>query len=683
MGLKNNMPNKGWEKFYQGCIDFAAISLTLLVIIFVIRIFEFIYNGILHQFPQPFILSLLAGLANSIIAWIKFQFFFWVLHTLIYQFSSRLANYVLIVVFTLVTLIEIALMKYFSEALIPLGADILGYSSEEIFQTLGSAGAFSILSISFFLINVIVILAVLYRLYTVLRPSKLISLILPSLSFIFLLTGISSTFYFAAFSSDYTNNLVVNKSDFFYTEIGKHFINVDDETDIYEDGYLGMYNDSQKNGLKDFTYIDRKNFPFLHTQDSSNVLSPFFKKSNKKPNIVIVLVEGLGRAFSNEGAYLGSFTPFLDSLSKKSVYFSNFLSTGGRTFAALPSILGSLPFHKNGFLELGTKAPRHLSLLTILKSSGYHTSFYYGGDSRFDKMDVFLKGNQLDELNDIHSFPSGYSKLPEQNGFSWGYTDKDLYRWFLNSRPANQASPQFSVLLSVASHSPFLLTEQNKYFKVLDRHFQKLNLNSDQIKEYQAYKYQYASILYTDDALKSFIDQYKKRPDFNNTIFLITGDHRMPEIPMSSKIDRYHVPFIIYSPLLSRTATIESVSTHFDIAPSLLSYLKQDYQVKSPSSTTWIGRGLDTSRAFRNIHSVPLMQTKTSFNDFISGEYHLNQQTVYKMSNNMVEETVQDKKILTRLSSQFNEFKSKNNKIVTQKSLVPDSIYRVYYPKKN
>ncbi|WP_207531663.1 LTA synthase family protein [Desertivirga arenae] len=674
--------HKSLEKFYLACKDFAAISLTLLILILVIRIVEFIYNGVVHQFPQPFFLSLIGGLINSTGLWFKYQFFFWLLYILVYQVRPKLAQGILIVIFTIITLIEIALIRYFSEALIPLGADVFGYSREEIMQTLGSAGAFSLLSLSFFLIAVTVIVTVLYRLKKGLRPSKLLALMIPLVSFIFLLSGFSSSIYPSSFTSDFTNNLVINKSDFFYGELYKHYFPGEVETDIYDDGYLGMFSDSMDKQPQGFTYVDRKQFPFLHKGDTSNVLSPFFRKGNTKPNIVIILVEGLGRAFSNDDAYLGSFTPFLDSLSTKSIYFSNFLSSGGRTFAALPSILASLPFGKNGFLELGEKAPQHLSLLTILKSSGYQTSFYYGGDARFDKMNVFLRKNKIDEIKDIASFPSGYSKLPAQNGFSWGYTDKDLYKWYLNSRPADSRSPQMSILLTVASHSPFLLNEQGKYFKVFDKHIQKLGLNAEKTKEYQAYKYQYSSILYTDDALRSFINEYKKRSDFGNTIFLITGDHRMPEIPMSSKIDRYHVPLIIYSPLLERTAKIESVSTHFDIAPSLLSFLRQDYQVNIPSVNTWLGKGLDTSRSFRNVHSAPLIQTKTAFNDYISGDYHLNGQMVYKLSNNMEEEKVEDKNILLRLNSQFNEFKSKNNKMALKQSLIPDSIYQKYSPQK-
>jgi len=84
---------------------------------------------------------------------------------------------------------------------------------------------------------------------------------------------------------------------------------------------------------KAFAYADEKNFPFLHTDQTPDVLSPFFDSTAIKPNIVFIIVEGLGRSFTNEGARLGNFTPFLDSLSRHSLYWPNFLSEGGRTFA--------------------------------------------------------------------------------------------------------------------------------------------------------------------------------------------------------------------------------------------------------------------------------------------------------------------------------------------------------------
>ncbi len=139
-----------------------------------------------------------------------------------------------------------------------------------------------------------------------------------------------------------------------------------------------------------------------------------------------------------------------------------------------------------------------------------------------------------------------------------------------------------------------------------------------------------------------FFAAYSKRADYKNTIFLITGDHRMPEIPMRTKIDRYHVPLILYSPLLRRRADFLSVSTHFDITPSLLAWLGHSYGLRRPSSSQWMGAGLDTARGFRNIHAYPMMQTKTDLVDFILGDFHLNGTRLFRLTYDMNEQPVTD-----------------------------------------
>jgi uncharacterized sulfatase len=429
-----------------------------------------------------------------------------------------------------------------------------------------------------------------------------------------------------------------------------------------------------------FVYTDEEKYPFLHADSTADVLSPFFNKSDKAPNIVIILVEGLGRAFTNEGAYLGNFTPFIDSLSKQSLYWKNFLSEGGRTFAVLPSVLGSLPFAKNGFCELGDKMPDHLSLLSLAKHNGYHTAFFYGGDSKFDNMSTFLKKSAIDAINDEPTFPMGYTKLPAKGDFSWGYGDKELFRRYFEVEKDNETQPQLNVLLTVSTHSPFMVNDQKVYDQKFEDRMQQLNFSNDKKQAYQDYRGQYASILFTDDALRTFFKEYKKRSDYNNTIFIITGDHRMPEIPMSTKIDRYHVPLIIYSPLLKRTASIASVSTHFDITPSLLSFLHDNYNFQKPTLAAWMGSGLDTGRAFENTHPYPLMQTKNDVVDFIMDNFHLNGDNVFSISGNMDETPIEDNDKRRQLLGEFTQFKNRNEKFIKGSPLLPDSIYTKYFP---
>jgi uncharacterized sulfatase len=481
---------------------------------------------------------------------------------------------------------------------------------------------------------------------------------------------------------EFSNNLVINKSQLFLSASFQHFFPSSNESDIYAENYMGGFQKANTDHtLAEMKYVDEKNFPFLHVTDSSaDVLSPYFNKSYRAPNIVIILVEGLGRAFTNSGAYLGNFTPNVDSLTSKSLYWENFLSEGGRTFAALPSILSSLTFAKNGFNELGESMPKHFSLMNLLQQNGYRTSFYYGGDARFDNMSLFLSKNAVNSIMDETSFPASTIKMPQTNGFTWGYGDQELFQHYLKTN-TDSTKPSLSLILTVSTHNPFKINEQEKYLQRFEARMTELKFSESMKTQYRFYSYQYASILYTDEKIGDFIRAYQSRPDFKNTVFLITGDHRMPEIPMSSKIDRYHVPLIIYSPLLNRTAKFSSVSTHFDITPSLLAWLKHSYQLQLPDTVSWMGNGLDTSRSFRNRHAYPMMQTKTDIIDFVQGEWLINANVLYRINNKM-ELTLEDNQSkANELKAGFERYKSKNDQFLSNLKLLPDSLLARYLPK--
>jgi len=673
--------HKIFAQIYSANRSFTAIFLVWLGILFSFSLFELLFNGLTRDFPAHPVQALLFAFAFDLLWWIKCYFIVFLIYTLISLWSVKLANVSLKVFIGVVSVIHLMLISYFNASLVPLGADLYGYSIADIKQTVGASGGLSIsLIVSF--------LALIFILYTALKylPKK-INLGLWPLGFLVFLGLTSMVIDFnrllpaVNLGNDFDNNLVVNKADYFFAASANHFMPADDEVDIYADNYIGDYDDMPTNTANiAFTYPNENEFPFLHNEQAPDVLTPFFNPIKSKPNIVILLVEGLGRAFTNDGAYLGNFTPYIDSLANKSLYWENFLSQGGRTFAVLPSLTASLPFAKNGFLELGNQMPAHLSLFSLLKYNGYHTSFYYGGESKFDNMDLFLKENKVDEINDGAKFPSGYSKLPATNGFTWGYSDDQLFKFYLMGRKATANQPEFNVILTVATHNPFFINNQAKYIKQFEQRMQQLDFSEKEKTAHRNYKLQYSTVMYLDEALKDFFNAYQKRPDYANTIFLITGDHRMPEIPMSNKIDRYHVPLIIYSPLLKRTAKFESVSTHFDIAPSLLSFLQTNSGIKLPSLTSFMGQGLDTARNFRNVHSYPLIQTKTDMIDFISGEYHLNGQTLFKLGKGMEETIVQDQAKFNQVKNAFDQFKRKNNKLNTGTKIIPDSLAKKYIP---
>lgn len=659
--------------------SFALLALLWLVLILTVRILELVINQYNHPIQSDFL---------SILTWSWYaDFIFWADYVLICLpgflliafLSLKAAKILFKIIISLFIFTHILLISYFNNSLVLLGGDLVTYSRADIIQTVGASGGVNLLSI------IILSGTLLFTfILLVLVPKKIeLNIYVSTLALLFPL----GAFFFEKtntpiLETDFADNLITNKSGHFYKSIYGHYNPEVYETDIYSNSYISVYRDNYSEAIP-FEYVDEKKFPFLHKELGTDVLTPFFNPGQEKPDVVIILIEGLGRSFSNSGANLGSFTPFLDSLSTKGMYWKNFMSNGGRTFAVLPSILGSLPFGENGFMAMAGKMPQQHSLINLLAYNGYRTSFYYGGDSDFDNMREYLELNKIDVIQDLKSFPQGYKKLPAKNGFSWGYNDKEIFRNYLNNKPDDStAKPELNILLTLASHSPFVTDENSKYSALFENRMELLQFNEKRKKRYRNYKDQYSSVLYADDAVRSFFRSYSKRNDFSNTIFIITGDHRIPEIPMSSKIDRYHVPLIIYSPLLKKTAEIASVSTHIDIAPSLLSFLKNNFNIKLPEVNSFIGHGLDTTRSFQNIHEIPLMQTKSEFVDFVMGEYHLNGVELYQLNSGLGERKIINKEKKEQMVKAFNDFKFKNRRMKEGARLLPDSLMVKYSTKR-
>ena len=667
------------RKFFDAAKALMQLMVVWLLILCVMRLLELVFNGITRAFPDDTFKFIALSLGLDLLFWLKVWIYIFFVFIGLYFIHPKLANVTGIVLLLLLSILQLLLISYFNTSLVPLGADLFGYSIADIKQTVGSSSG-----LSAFVIVSVLFLLLLFGSMLIFMPKRIkvtlaIAFVIPSISLVAYLTNAYQYTSLVALKNEYDNNLSVNKTDYFLSTSVNYFLPVNTETDIYADSYIQQFEGEERTTTA-FSYPFEAEYPFYHTNETQDVLSPFFKPIKSPPNIVILLVEGLGRAFTNDGAYLGNFTPFLDSLSTKSLYWKNFLSIGGRTFGILPSLMGSMPFAENGILEMGNRMPAHLSLYNLLKYNGYHSSFYYGGDADFDNMGVFLRRNGVDEIGDLKTIPSTYTKLPAKaNGFSWGYTDDQIFAYYLNGKNTNiPKKPELSVILTVATHDPFLIQNQGKYLKTFEQRMRILGFDEAKKSKYRNFEKQYSSIMYADESIKNFLIGYQKRTDYDNTIFIITGDHRMAEIPLRSKIDRFHVPLIIFSPMLKRTAQFESISTHFDVTPSLLSLLKKNLGLNLPTGSSWMGDGLDTARIFRNIHSYPLIQTKTAMVDFVYGEYHLNGNQLFKLNRDMNETPIQDESRLNQLMSSFNNFKTKNNKITKGDNLLPDSIIKAY-----
>ncbi|GMN08853.1 hypothetical protein MTsPCn9_06910 [Croceitalea sp. MTPC9] len=537
------------------------------------------------------------------------------------------------VIIAFLLIIEAALISYYCTVLVPLGSDLLGYSFKDIKMTISNSGGISFLPI----LGIIIIIGVYFGLYKV--TSKYYHYIGRMYPF----TIILFSFFI---STLYLEGKPINQNKSQYLAIN-------------------LYNSS----TEDTSYDANVEYPLIKSQQIANPLGEFFDLREEKPNIVFIIVEGLGRDFVGEGAEYGGFTPFLDSLTEKSLYWENCLSNTGRTFGVLPSLMGSLPFGKSGFMEL-EEYPNKLTLFSILKNNGYHTSFYQGTNSTFDNVDSFLISENLDFILDKSTFGNDYEMQAGTDGFSWGYPDKELFKKSM-SIDRSALSNRLEVYMTISNHEPFIPPRQEFYEKQVEQILSIGNFDSRTKKVIKKNDNIFATLLYTDDALSYVFEEYKKQPGYDNTIFIVTGDHRLIPIPQRNNLSRFHVPLIIHSPLLKTNRKMSAISSHFDVTPTLLSLLEGKYELKMPKKVAWMGDVLDTNVEFRSIKDIPLMRNKNELKEYISGEKLFSEGSVYEVDGDM---NLGNSFGGGNLESKVKAFKSMNAYVTNNNKIIPDSL---------
>ncbi|WP_417941873.1 sulfatase-like hydrolase/transferase [Flavobacterium sp. RS13.1] len=549
------------------------------------------------------------------------------------------------VLFTLTGLIQFALVKYSSTTLVNLGADLIGYSLSDIYTTVTASESLSFMFFLPFFVIPILYFAINFA-FNRLGKGKIVL----TTTFALLIIAAGVKLFFSGLSdSKYENKIAF---------LTKDIIRYEKDKKITENVQNIKFK-SEYPMLK----------PFKGTPD---VLGSYFTITNEKPNIIVIVVEGLGTEFIGKNEYAG-FTPYLDSMIPKSLYWENFLSNGGRTFAVLSSLLGSLTYGQKGFLELNPY-PRHLSLINVLNANGYTTSFYSGDNANFDRKINFLDQNGIDNIIDKSSYGSEYTQTKANSGgFSWGYPDAEIFRKALIETNKMKA-PRLDIIQTLTNHEPFDFPEKNAYLKkidgIIDAH-ENLKSQKDNIG---SYKDIFACLNYTDNSIKNFMEAYSRRPDYKNTIFIITGDHRLIPITQKNKLCRFHVPLYIFSPMLKKTESFKSVSSHWDVTPSLVSFLFTNYKFNRLNQTAWMGKGLDTAQEFRNTQGFPLTRNKGTIDDYVYKEYLYSSGELYKIKDNFDVESINDNKILDKITSEFNAFKQLNAYLTQKDKIIPKSL---------
>ncbi len=534
-------------------------------------------------------------------------------------------------------LIELFLTVYFCTVLLPLGSDIAAYSWEEVRFKAFNANSWG--TLGYFLLGALLLQLLFLGMYrSTVRFYRLINGMFP----------LTLVFFSIFITAMFTPSKPINQNKTYY--LG-----------------LNLY----RTATEEHSYDGKSTYPLLRPIQTQNTLKPYFNLKKTKPNLVFFIVEGLGRDFVGKDAPYGGFTPFLDSLSTQSLYWKNCLSTTGRNFGALPALVGSLPFGKNGFMGM-EEYPNKLTLYGILKKNAYHTSYYQGSNGAFDNVVRFLQSEDVDLILDKAGFGKNYDlQTGDSGGYSWGYPDLELFRKSV-SLDRSKDTPRMEVYLTLSTRDPFLPPKMTYYTEQVEKTLERRAYGKRERRIIKKNNGVFASLLYADNALAWFFEAYKKLPGYENTIFIVTGNHLLPAIPARNEISRFHVPLLIYSPLLKAPRKMEALNSHFDIAPSIVSLLHKQYNLSVPEKTAWLGSGLDTEKTFRSAKRIPLMRNKNELKDYVKGTTFLSDGEVFEMDKNLGLTPLETEDDTLELA--LNRFKGVNQYITKNNRIIPDSL---------
>lgn len=296
---------------------------------------------------------------------------------------------------------------------------------------------------------------------------------------------------------------------------------------------------------------------YFSREQALAIYSPYRKGSSsgfKSMNVVVIIMESFSKEYTSLGSGK-SYTPFLDSLMREGLVFTNAYANGKRSIEALPSIIASIPTIMNEPYSTSLYGSNRIeSLASLLRKKGYTTSFYHGGINGTMGFDAFATLAGFDSYYGLNE----YGNEEDYDG-NWGIWDEPFFQYFANNLNRTQ-QPFCTAFFSLSSHHPFAVPNQYK-----DK-FPKGDLEIHQC------------IQYADHSLRRFFETASKMDWFRNTLFVITADHTGP--PQGSfynnSIGNYAVPVVFYKGDSSLKGINERIMQHIDLMPSILDHLGYD-----------------------------------------------------------------------------------------------------------
>ncbi len=326
--------------------------------------------------------------------------------------------------------------------------------------------------------------------------------------------------------------------------------------------------------------------PFLgitNRRDSS-LLAPFSRlispspgqtainRSNiNQPNVVLIYLESFsGYKTTTFGNPLNP-TPFYNSIAQKGTLFTHFYTAHAGTARGVFTGLTGTPDVE--ISDTASRNPLYANQHILINQLTDYAKFYFiGGSLSWAN----IRG-VVQNIKGIKTYEEGDYAASRND--VWGVSDKNMFLE-ANQIFTQQKKPFFAMIQTSGNHRPYTIPLEDKDFKWDSTGHDQL------VKHGFSSQAEYNSFRYMDYCLDKFFTAAKKEKYFNNTIFVLLGDHgisgttgaHMPAAYTALNLSQTHTPFLLYAPQLIPAQKIDRIAQQIDVMPTILGQLNLPYQ---------------------------------------------------------------------------------------------------------
>lgn len=301
------------------------------------------------------------------------------------------------------------------------------------------------------------------------------------------------------------------------------------------------------------------------------VLARYVTPMNKpaiKYNLVVIHLESF--AAFKVGVFGNKLdaTPHFDAIAKEGLLFTNFFVPTGPTARSVFTMLTGLPDFSPS--TTASRNPLVVNQHTLVNAlEGYEKYYFLGGSAAWGNIRGLLAHNVLG----LRMYEEDDYDAPQADG--WGVSDLVLFDKALQVF-GRETKPFFAFIQTSGNHRPYTIPEDRGDFELAQADSAILKDNDfDGLVAFNGLRF-------LDYALGSFFTRMRKASYFQNTVFVMYGDHGNPstrQIPFEQlALTGSHVPLVIYAPgLMKGGRRIDSTASLTDALPTSLGLLGVPY----------------------------------------------------------------------------------------------------------